>query len=528
MNDERAASRLELLADFAVLDTPSEEAFDDIVFIAAQTCRAPIALISLLDRDRQWFKARLGIDAPETPIDQSVCKQDIDRPGLLIIPDLTQDDRTRGNPLVTGDPHLRFYAGAPLVSDRGIVIGRLCVIDREPRADGLTDDQQKMLAALARQVVVQLEQKRSVRIAAELARLQASLATIGEHIRRSSDLDDMTIGTAEIVGTALGLDRAAFGEVDAAMEVVTIRSDWTAAGVAGIAGAPAFAADDGIRDELAAGRPLIVHDAATDPRTCGDSAPLRALGTGALVTMPVQERGATIGLFIVQARHARRWTTSELAFLRSVANRLEAGVARHRADQDQLTLNREISHRLKNMLAMVQAIASQTLRRVAEREPIETFERRLMALGTAHDVLMQTSWSSAELGDVLDAVLDMFGYDGRVERTGPAVKLGPRASLSFSLLVHELTTNAAKYGALSIDAGRVAVTWQVADAAGEPTLTVVWREMDGPPVSRPERLGFGSKLIQLGLVGTGGVAVGYDRSGLTVEMSATVDHLILA
>lgn len=521
------AVRLRALAEFDVLDTPSEQAFDDLAFIAAQTCGTPIALVSLLDRERQWFKARVGLDAPETPIDQSVCKQDIDRPGLLVIPDLTGDERTRDNPLVTGDDHLRFYAGAPLLADGGVAIGRLCVIDRMPRPGGLTEDQRKALGALARQVIVQLEQRRSVRRAAEVVRLQDCLIAVGDRIRESGSIAEMTYGTAEIVGRTLHADRAGFGTVDAATEVVTIESDWTAEGVAGIAGTHRFADFGRIRDELAAGEPLVIDDVDADPRTADDPAAMHALGISALVNMPVRQRGLTVAVFIVQSVGPRGWTEPELTFLRGVADRLETGVARFTAEQQQRTLNEEISHRLKNMLAMVQAIASQTLRPVVERAPIEAFERRLMALGKAHDVLMQSSWSSADLGDVLDAVLETFGYDGRIARAGPPVSLGARASLSFSLLIHELVTNAVKYGALSNPAGTVAIDWAFGQEDREPALVVRWRERGGPPVTKPERKGFGSKLIGLGLAGTGGVDLRYESLGLEADMTAKISHLAL-
>lgn len=180
------------------------------------------------------------------------------------------------------------------------------------------------------------------------------------------------------------------------------------------------------------------------------------------------------------------------------------------------------------MLAMVQAIASQTLRRVVQRGPIDNFEQRLLALGNAHDVLMQSSGSRADLADVLEASVSTFGFEDRIDRGGPSIDLGPRASLSFSLLVHELMTNAIKYGALSNDCGRVSVHWEVADSGNDPTLTIRWREQEGPEVFMPETKGFGSKLINLGLVGTGGVAVRYLSSGLEADMSAGTSHLALS
>ena len=154
--------RLACLTQYDILDTPSEQGFDDIVLLASRICEAPVALVSLVAEDRQWFKARLGFDAPQTPLSQSVCAHGLRQPGLLVIPDLTADSRTRGNTLVTGKPFIRFYAGARLEAPGGMAIGMLCVIDTKPRAGGLKPDQASSLEALARQVMSQMELKRAI------------------------------------------------------------------------------------------------------------------------------------------------------------------------------------------------------------------------------------------------------------------------------------------------------------------------------------------------------------------------------
>ena len=153
--------RLKALDSYDILDTPAEAGFDDIVVLACQICDTPAALVSLVAGDRQWFKARIGFDPCETPLDQSVCRHALKGPGLLVIPDLTADPRTSGNPLVTGEPHLRFYAGARLETPEGVAIGTLCVIDAKPRPEGLTTAQAKALEALARQVMSQMELRRT-------------------------------------------------------------------------------------------------------------------------------------------------------------------------------------------------------------------------------------------------------------------------------------------------------------------------------------------------------------------------------
>ena len=155
-------ARLNALASYGILDTPPEEGFDDIVMLAAQACGTPVALVSLVDRDRQWFKARIGFDLQETPLGESVCVHALRQTDLLVIPDLAADPRTADNPLVIGKPHLRFYAGAPLVAPGGEVLGTLCVIDHVARPDGLSPTQRLALEALAWQVMTQLELRRAL------------------------------------------------------------------------------------------------------------------------------------------------------------------------------------------------------------------------------------------------------------------------------------------------------------------------------------------------------------------------------
>ena len=156
--DER--QRLQALRTYRILDTDPEQAFDDLALLASQICGTPIALISLVDEERQWFKARVGMSVRETARNVSFCSRAIEQEGLFIVPDALRDARFRENALVTGDPHIRFYAGAPLITRDGDALGALCVIDRRPRT--LTDDQLAALRTLRRQVEAQLELRRNL------------------------------------------------------------------------------------------------------------------------------------------------------------------------------------------------------------------------------------------------------------------------------------------------------------------------------------------------------------------------------
>jgi signal transduction histidine kinase len=171
------AERLKALNDYEILDTLPEKNYDDLAAIAAYICGTPISLISLIDGDRQWFKARYGIDVTETPREQAFCAHAICQPDrLLMVPNALEDQRFAQNPLVTGDPNIRFYAGAPLVTSDGVAIGTLCVIDRQPRE--LTQQQIDALQALGRQVISQLELRRQAKRLQQEVQLRSEMAQI--------------------------------------------------------------------------------------------------------------------------------------------------------------------------------------------------------------------------------------------------------------------------------------------------------------------------------------------------------------
>lgn len=163
------AKRLRTLDLYRIMDTASEETLDDLVGLAAAICETPISLISLIDKDRQWFKSRIGLDATETPREFAFCAHAILKDEILVVKDATLDDRFSSNPLVTENPSIRFYAGAPLVVSGGDALGTLCVIDRVPRT--LSPHQMESLKILRRAVVTQLELRRAQDDIRSLSRL---------------------------------------------------------------------------------------------------------------------------------------------------------------------------------------------------------------------------------------------------------------------------------------------------------------------------------------------------------------------
>jgi GAF domain-containing protein len=181
------AKRLKVLWQYDVLDTVPEEVFDDLTELAARICEAPVALISLVDEDRQWFKSKIGLTVNETSRDVSFCAHAIKQEDLFIIPDATKDVRFANNPLVISDPKIRFYAGAPLITPDGHALGTLCVIDKVPRE--LRPEQKQALRVLSRHVMTQLE----------LRRHASALAKVNdEHKAASGELEKARVEIAKL------------------------------------------------------------------------------------------------------------------------------------------------------------------------------------------------------------------------------------------------------------------------------------------------------------------------------------------
>ena len=326
------ADRLAALRKLAVLDTPAEPAFDDVVALVQAICDVPVALVSLVDSDRQWFKAKAGTDIAETGLDNSVCAIAIRQRGVLEIRDLTRDPRTQAMGIVTSDPHVRFYAGVPLVTSEGFPIGSLCAIDVAPRPGGLTDRQRIALEALGREVVVQLE------LRAELKRRDPALPA-------AHPLDDPAL--LETMVHAQRSVIAAGGQIDAIMQALvagTLRSVPAADGVVvevrdgeemvyrhavGTA-----AAEIGLRfpiegslsgRSLREGRTIVAPDAPNEPG--GNRALIERLGMRSILVVPLFRHREPLGVLKLHALQPDAFGSREVLVAQLLAGLIATGFA---------------------------------------------------------------------------------------------------------------------------------------------------------------------------------------------------------
>lgn len=635
MQDERRSSRLLALRAAGLLAGQGRSEFENQVALVRDVLDVPVAIVSLIEADRQVFAAHLGLPEPwasagETPLTHSFCQHVVQACEPLIVPDSHKEPIVKGNLAIT-DLHVRAYLGVPLALPSGEVVGALAAIQSEPRewserdislmrsiarvvADeiatrvaetqwrGLFDTLHEgfILGRVIRDAAGRVTDWRYERvnrawgelvgIASEEAtgktirelipgiedewvnefadvvntgqpirftrqvgafgrwydgvvqptgqdtfsvlflevtdRIQAqrrreAQAELGDRLRDAMTVEEAGFAASEILARVLGGTRAGYGIVDASAEKVRVLPDWCAPGIAGIAGTHTFRDFGSYIEELKQGQNVIIPNVALDARTVRSVDAFHALDITALFNLPIMERGKLVGITLVHDKDAKPITSDELAFIKSVADRTQAAVARIQAETQQHLLNQEISHRLKNSLALVQAVASQTLRSVEDSEPVKAFEKRLHALSSAHDILLRRSWTTASMSAVILASLETLGQAERVDVSGPDVELGSRASLSLALLIHELATNAMKYGALSKSDGQVSASW----ATNGDLLTFRWEERGGPPVQEPSSKGFGSRMIRMGLVGAGGVDTRYDPTGFTAVMNASLGQM---
>lgn len=471
--------RIAGLGRYNILDTPTETDFDDVARLAAAILDAPIAVVNLISGDRQWFKAEIGIGVRELPLDVSICAHAILQPDIMVVPDTTLDERFARNPLVAIDGGLRFYAGAPLTTPDGLPIGTVCVLDREPRPGGITEQQRLTLQVLARQVMAHLELRRAAFVEAEIVQQTLALERKSRFAMEAGRLGSWELDLATGVMTTSSICKMNFGRrPDDRFTYEDLRA--------------AIHPDDRDRMDLAVKRTLDgVDDYDIDYRA------IRPDGSQAWLNIRAQLDRDDAGRPVRMAGISIDITERMMA-----------------EEQKQLLMD-ELAHRVKNTFAVVQAIASQTLRR-SDPALAQAFQDRLVALSHAHDILLRKDWSPATISSIMGGVLGLQADAGRFDIDGTEMTIGPKAALSLSLLMHEMATNALKYGSLSVEGGKVEVRWALQGDA----FRLTWRETGGPAAMAPERRGFGSRLIGMGIGGSRAVELDYLPDGLSAKFEA--------
>lgn len=498
--------RIAALRAYGVLHTQPETEYDEIAVLAARLCETPIAMVSLVAEDEQWFKARVGLDACSTGRDVSFCDHAMRGEGVMVVPDATLDPRFAENGLVTGPPHIRFYAGAPLVSADGQPLGSLCVIDSKPRPQGLTDLQAQALTVLARHVQTLMELRKvtaqdAAIIAAGARRIAEQEATALRRDANDGFRDARDVRLAAVTRQLAESDARFQAIADSMPQMVwsTLPDgfhDYYNARWYEFTGVPAGSTDGEGWNEM-------FHP---EDRQRAWALWRHSLATGELYEIEYRLRHRS-GVY--------RWTLG-----RAVPIRDETGVITRwfgtctdiddlkRMEQSKELLSQELSHRIKNIFAVVSALIALSARQFPEAKAFASAVRtRINALARAHEFvrphtetsrpLLGTTTLHAFLNDLFKAYAAPDGA-ARVRLNGDDATFDDQAATSVALLFHELATNAAKYGALSVDGGHV----ELGTRNEGDRFILTWREIGGPEITGPpQRSGFGSSLATLSVEG---------------------------
>ena len=370
--------------------------------------------------------------------------------------------------------------------------GRMMPLVARPDTEGRTVEENLVDAPDARQVgYLKILRDRTAQ-RDELMR-QTALLDLGDRLRDMADVQEMTMLASETLGRTLDASRAGYGVLDIDGSVIDIRVDWNVPGGQSLVGRLRFENFGAYAEALRRGETVAIPDCRVHP-SVPDPAPLEGIGIRALLNVPLMERGRLKAVMFVNDVRPRIWSEDELRFVRGVADRTYAAIDRARSDAEREIVGRELAHRMKNVLTIAQVIAVQSLRHVSSlEEGRRVVAERLVALGRAQDMLTDLATEGADLRDVTGQALAPHRTDaGRITIKGPGVSLSGPQVLGLTLALHELATNAAKYGALSVPEGRVEVGWSVAP---DRSFVFTWTESGGPAVGQPERKGFGSQIL---------------------------------
>ncbi|TCN32527.1 PAS domain S-box-containing protein [Sinorhizobium americanum] len=472
--------RLSVLHAAAPDMTVADSDFEPLARLAASLFDAPIALVTLVDHEWEWFKAAVGTTETRTRTEESFCAHAIGDRGPFLVLDASAHPVLRHNRKVAQAPFLRFYAGAPIVLG-GQAVGTVCVLDGTPRAEIAAkqlDALQEIADAAASLLKLKDEARRRALKEAALSREEQRLGMALDAANVGSWLWDIRSGTVAGNGAMMRM----FGlpperTLSAKAVFGAIHPDDRGATFAKLRQAMAANEEyDGMFRIRANGRWLLgrgrVHDR--------DSRGLALTFLG--MTIDVSEQQASV--------------------------------------QRTRLLLKELNHRVKNTLAMLQSLARQTLRQTSDpAEFMTAFAGRLQAISEAHGLLSDYEWGTIRLAELISKQLKPYvsDYAEQVEIHKDEVLLGPDQAVGLGLVLHELATNAVKYGSLSVPKGKIVLTARSVVEEGSAVLHLTWTEVGGPPVREPRRRGFGSLLIERSLdkiIGSS-VKVEYLPAGVT-------------
>jgi len=473
--------RLVLLAAFDAHSLEGDRELARITRLAAQLCNAKSAAVSLVEAERQRFIASVGQTTKETPRSTSFCSHAMMGSDIFEVLDTSADTRFAKFALVTGDAHVQYYVGAPLISAEGTPLGALCVTDTQSRAEPLSDFQREGLTVLAQAVMHRLHAHRQAN-AANLE-LKASAE------RLQFTLDSMPdIAWSASPGLQFDFFNARFTEVTGHASPETV-DDWR----------------------------KVIH-----PEDFEAS------------LVKLESAISTASLFedewrLRQADGSYRWVIS-----RAVPSSDDPATARwfgtltdihdrYRISQERELLAGELAHRIKNVFSVINGLvilhsgSDPVLRPFAD-----TLTEHIRALSRAQEFALKIDAENAEtLKDLLSLLMVPYGMPGEsaVSITGDeTVTMGARAATPLALVFHELATNSAKYGALSVAQGKVAIDV----TRRQDSIVIDWREMDGPPAQEPDTTGFGSRLVKLAVEHQLGGTIHYDWSGKGLASAITI------
>ncbi len=502
LTDLSEAERLALLRSYPLDLQQVTDQLDRLAKLAAQICHTPVALVSIVESDRQVFIGRSGTELEETPRAWSFCTYAMHESQTMTVSDATQDTRFSDNPLVTGAPGIRFYAGEPLRSREGAALGSFCVIDTSPR-DALSEDQESALETLGIAAMAVLEKARTERDSASLQHsAQIEIGYLEQRFQLLADAMPQLVWSTDADGVSDYFNR--------------LWEDYT-----GIAAEECYGTgwlsclhpED--RDRAA----LHWRDAVNADRDYD-------------LEYRVRRHDGVYRWMLVRGMPMRgpdgeitRWigTCTDIQEQKEAAERLDV-------------ISRELNHRIKNIFAVIGGLINLTMRKYpAGRDICTDLQKRVLALGRAHDLVRTHSAMGgatpphSTLREVLDAILKPYEDDAGtriIVDEDARIDIDDRAATPLALYFHELATNAAKYGALSTPDGTVTITLQADPETGNAILT--WQEDGGPRVKPDAEKGFGATLVDMSICRQLGGTLDYDwrPAGLCVHATIPLNLLI--